>query len=93
MALARFVNPKRLPSLSGLRMWQLIFAAVVYHEATCDKRQLLSEEADRQVEKHPVLVYGFTAITVAHLLNWLPPKYDPYHLGWFVINKFTKGIQ
>ncbi|WP_444860488.1 DUF7427 family protein [Nocardia farcinica] len=28
--------------------------------------------------KHPWLIRGFTMVTVAHLLNWLPPVIDPY---------------
>lgn len=59
-------------------MWGLIAALVVYHEFACAEGELLSEGVDRALEKHPALVYGFTAITVAHLLNWLPRKVDPY---------------
>lgn len=59
-------------------MWLLIAGAVVYHEFACPDEELLSKSVDRGLAKHPVLVYGFTAVTVAHLMNWLPMKYDPY---------------
>jgi hypothetical protein len=60
-------------------MWVALFIAVVYHEATCKPGQLLSEEVDRSLEKHPWITYGFTLITVSHLMNWLPNNLDPYH--------------
>jgi hypothetical protein len=65
-------------ALSAKRMWVLLFGLVVYHEAVCKDGELLSEEVDRALEKHPALVYLFTLVTVAHLLNWLPPTIDPY---------------
>lgn len=64
--------------LSGRDMWLVIAGLVVWHEFTCPDRELLSAVVDRELDKHPVLIYGFTAVTVAHLLNWLPAKYDPY---------------
>lgn len=73
-------------------MWLLIAASVVYHELVCPERELLSQAVDRGLEKHPVLIYGFTAVTVAHLLNWLPTKYDPYvGFGYRLMTKL-KGI-
>lgn len=71
-------------------MWLVIFAIVVYHEASCAPGQLLSEAADRALVKHRLLVNGFTVITAAHLLNWLPPKVDPYHWIFLLQNK-SKG--
>jgi uncharacterized membrane protein YozB (DUF420 family) len=59
-------------------MWAVIAAMVVYHEFACDEGELLSEAVDRGLQKSPVLIYSFVAVTVAHLLNWLPEKYDPY---------------
>lgn len=60
------------------RMWAVIFGLVVLHEFTCSEGELLSEEVDRMLDKYPLATYAFTAITVAHLLNWLPPTIDPY---------------
>ncbi|MBF6428668.1 hypothetical protein IU440_28745 [Nocardia cyriacigeorgica] len=64
--------------MTGKQAWAVIFGLVVFHEVVCDDGQLLSEEVDRALEKHPVLVYLFTLVTVAHLLNWLHPRVDPY---------------
>lgn len=60
------------------RMWALIFGLVVLHEFTCSDGELLSEEVDRMLQKHPVATYAFTLVTVAHLLNRLPTSVDPY---------------
>lgn len=78
------VRPGRAPS--GRDMWLVILGLATYHELTCKEGQLLSEAVDRGLEKHPALVYGFIAITVAHLLNWLPPHIDPYR-GSFITLK------
>lgn len=83
---------RRTTSLTAEKMWLVIFAIVVYHEVSCAPGQLLSEAADRALVKHRLLVNGFTIITAAHLLNWLPNRVDPYH--WiFLIQQRTKGIQ
>lgn len=65
-------------ALTGKQAWAVVFGLVIAHELTCAEGQLLSEEVDRALAKHPVLVYGFTLLTVAHLLNWLPNRFDPY---------------
>ncbi|WP_425287706.1 DUF7427 family protein [Nocardia vulneris] len=46
---------------------------------TAAKGQLLSEEVDRQLLKHPASTIVFGAVTVGHLYNLLPPSVDPYH--------------
>lgn len=77
-------------SLSGKSMWAAIAAAVVYHELACSEGELLSEAVDRALEKRPVLIHVFIAVTVAHLLNRLPTKVDPYHWG-YLIHQRMKG--
>lgn len=69
---------RRVLALSGRDMWLVIAGLAVVHEFTCSDDELLSKAVDRGLDKYPVLIYGFTAVTVAHLLNWLPTKYDPY---------------
>jgi hypothetical protein len=66
-------------ALSGKRTWQAIFALVAYHELFCDDGQLLSEEADRQRAKRPIVVDLAITITALHLLRRIPPKADPFH--------------
>lgn len=78
-------------ALSGEQMWGWLFWQVLYHEFACRDGQLLSEAAARARRKHPVLVYTFTAVTVAHLMDWLPEKFDPYVVVGFRIIKMMKG--
>ncbi len=73
--------------LSGGQAWSVIFGFVFLHEMTCREEQLLSEAVDRGLERHPYLTYSLFAVTVAHLLNRLPNKLDPYWWVW----KVTKG--
>lgn len=70
-------------------MWAAIGVLVLYHEAVCEPGELLSQEVDRALDKYPVPTYLFTAITVAHLLNWLPSSIDPYR----AIGSYKKGTK
>jgi hypothetical protein len=74
-------------ALRARHMWAAIAALVVYHETVCPPGELLSEEVDRMLVKHPIGTYLFTALTVAHLLNWLPASVDPYR----AIGSYRKG--
>lgn len=82
--LTRIVVPR---ALSAERAWAAIFSFVLLHELTCQPGQLLSEGVDRALVKQPVLTYGFTAVTVAHLLNLLPPRLDPYARTFRIIQR------
>lgn len=80
-------SARRVRALSARRMWLVIWSLVMYHELFCEPEQLLSEGVDRALEKHPVLVYSFVAVTVAHLLNRLPTRVDPYTWGLLITKK------
>jgi hypothetical protein len=81
------LSARRRRALRARHMWTAIAALVVWHEAACEPDELLSAEVDRMLVKHPLAVYGFTAVTVSHLLNWLPKSVDPYR----AIGKYKKG--
>jgi len=72
-------------------MWLLLAVAVLYHEIACEDGELLSEEVDRQLVKHPILTVVFGAVTVAHLYNLLPNKIDPYHQLANAASRVSKG--
>lgn len=78
-------------SLSGSGMWTAIAAAVVYHELSCKEGELLSEAVDRGLEKNPLPIYALVLVTAAHLLNWLPPKVDPFRWVGLLFKKM-KGF-
>lgn len=77
-------------ALRARHMWAVIFGLVVLHEFTCAEGELLSEEVDRMLVKHPLATYAFTFLTVAHLLNRLPPAIDPYRAIGIYRMKGTK---
>lgn len=79
-------------SLSGKRMWQAILAVVVYHEVFCDDGQLLSEEADRQRAKRPILIDLAITLTALHLLRRIPPQADPFYRV-HLFHQLLKGHQ
>jgi hypothetical protein len=81
------LSARRRRALRARHMWAVIAGLVIYHEAVCEPNELLSAEVDRLLDTSPVAVYVFTALTVAHLLNWLPPSIDPYR----AIGKYKKG--
>lgn len=69
------------PEITAKRTWAAIGAMVVAHEILCPPGELLSEEADKWVERHPVL-FPLVAFTVAaHITNAVNERYDPIHRG------------
>jgi hypothetical protein len=67
------------PEITAKRTWALIGAVVVAHEYFCPDGQLLSEGADRAIEKHPVLVPLAGLVLAGHVLNIFSERYDIVH--------------
>lgn len=80
-----------VPSLSASQAWAAIAAFVVVHELFCEEEHLLSRGYDRGLDLSPELVYGATALVVAHLLNLIPPKVDPISWIHLAHQHITKG--
>lgn len=78
-------------TFTARRVWMILLGSAAVHEFLCAEGELLSEGCDRGLERHPVLLYGFTAITVAHILNRLPVKADPYQWAWLIYTSMKKG--
>lgn len=76
---------------SGEEMWADLLGQILYYEFVCDEENLLSAASARARRKHPVLVCAFTAVTVAHLMDWLPEKFDPYVVVGFRMIQIMKG--
>jgi len=79
-------------SHAGTVGWGLLVAGVVAWDVLAP--QTLSAAYDRYLE-HPVkrvLAIGAVAITGAHLLNILPPRYDVvHHLADFIERQTSNG--
>lgn len=67
------------PQLTARRAWLGIAAAVTAYEFLCPEGELLSEGADRAIDKHPVLVPLAIGVVALHLANVLPAHIDPLH--------------
>lgn len=64
------------------RGWWVIGAFVVVHNivAAGQGKEMLSEAFDRWMISHPRVATGVVAAVALHLINWLPPRYDPIHI-------------
>lgn len=63
------------------KAWLGIAAGVVAYEIACPNGETLSEGVDRALER-PIARYvalGGIAVTAAHLSNFIPQQYDPFH--------------
>lgn len=60
------------PELTARRTWGLIGAVVLAHEVVCEDGQLLSEGADRLLDRHPVWPRVAGALVAGHVLNAIP---------------------
>jgi hypothetical protein len=58
--------------------WLALVAGAAAYEFTAPADDLLSHAVDRYLEAHPWLVRGLVCVTAAHLINALPPRFDPF---------------
>lgn len=63
------------------KAWIGLGAYVAAYDILAPKGETLSEGVDRMLEhdKCKYVAIGGVALTAAHLINLLPPKYDPFH--------------
>jgi hypothetical protein len=54
-------------------------AIAAYEKIVNDDDDLISNRVHAYKKRRPTLVTGLVIMTAAHLLSWLPVRYDPYH--------------
>lgn len=59
--------------------WGLIGMFALLYNLTSPPGGTLSEQADKWILKHPVLVRAAIVILAAHIGNLVPARYDPIH--------------
>jgi hypothetical protein len=67
----------------------LAWGAIVAYEIFAPEGQLLSEGADRAIERYPRTVPLVIGVVSLHLANAIPERYDPLHAGL----KFLKQLR
>lgn len=60
------------------RAWIALGAGVAIYEMLARDGELLSHQVDRWLESHRFVTSTVIAVTALHLLNLLPPKFDPW---------------
>lgn len=65
----------------GTKAWIGLGVYLGIVEALAPPGETLSETVDDWIEHHPgkALWYGLVGFVGAHLLNLVPPRYDPIH--------------
>lgn len=67
--------------MNAKQAWLFILGGVVAWEVLkADTDQLLSHEADRWIEAHPVLARAGILMVALHLANMIPDSVDALHL-------------
>ena len=61
------------------RAWVVLGAAIVAYELAAKPEELMSEAVDRYLEARPWITRLGVTVIAAHLLNLIPPQYDPLH--------------
>lgn len=70
---------ERAKWLNARNAWAGLGLGIVAYEIASPKGELLSEGADRAIEKHPVLTRLAIGAVALHLMNVLPERIDPVH--------------
>ena len=61
------------------RAWIVLAASIVTYEVVAQPEELMSEAVDRYLDSRPWLTRLAVAVVSAHLLNLIPPQFDPIH--------------
>lgn len=69
------------------KAWLAMGAGILAYEIKCEQGELLSEGADRAIEKHPILTRTLIGYTALHLANSLPEKADLFHQASALLSK------
>lgn len=65
----------------GTAAWITLGVGVIaYNVSAAGDGEMLSEQADRWIEKHPILARLAIAVVAAHVANLSPSRMDPIHL-------------
>lgn len=80
-SITRVFNTYRNRIRPADRAWLALFIGVAAYEVAAKEGELMSHSYDRWLINHPVLTWGATLITAAHLLNILPDRVDPFQMG------------
>lgn len=72
--------------LTAGRNTAIVLVTLAAVEAACPKGETISEGADRLMERYPIskgIIAGLGAVAIAHVINEIPEKYDPFHYMLF----------
>lgn len=73
--------------MNAKRAWALMAAGIIFWDMTAKDGELLSEQVDRWLVTRPLTTKFVVAAVSLHLLNALPPRFDPLHLGFAGVRK------
>lgn len=62
------------------RAWAALAIGVIGYEVMAPQGEMLSHAFDGFLERHPIITWGCTLLLAAHLLNVLPPRFDPFNM-------------
>lgn len=68
--------------------WRALGLTVLAYELWAPPGQLLSEEADRWMERNPWTTRFLVGALAAHLTNFVPDRVDPIHLTFVFCRNF-----
>lgn len=72
----------------GDRAWIALGVGVGAYEVIAVEGELMSEAADRYMERHPWMVRAVAFTLAAHVANCFPDRYDPLHWLFLAKQKF-----
>lgn len=61
------------------RAWIVLATGIVAYEVAAKPEELMSEAVDRYLDSRPWFTRLAVAVVSAHLLNMIPPRFDPLH--------------
>lgn len=68
-------------------------AIAVYEKTVADDEDLVSYRVAAYKRSHPLLTHAVVLLTAGHLLEFLHPRYDPYHWAMRYVRASKQATQ
>ena len=62
--------------MTGRNGWIVFLGTMIAIDVTFDEENMLSQSFLRFLRRHPIIAHYFVLSCAAHLLRWVPPRYD-----------------
>ena len=72
---------------AGSAAWAVMGLSIIVYNLKAKEGEMLSEQADRWIERHPVAARAAVGVVAAHVANAAPQRLDPIHFMFTILRR------